>query len=1037
MITPQKKDNSKPVKITRVDIETYPTSNYTNGTVSVSGLSDPQTINAVSSYSFANLKGDNDVNGVDVFTMTSISGTIYIKSFTIYYLDSEGTLNTTKTTPSLSFSKTSDTVNSGDTYTSPTTGTTPKNFDFTITSDNTNVATVAATNWSSSSLVSLQGTEGTATITASAAGSTFFNEASTTTYTVTVSSTNSKKWDFTTLDVTKTINETDWKKSGDYYNNQFITSATTKNATISSGDSYYTTSATGSQIYGLLFGRENSSGLSTGQIRLWSSYLTTNNSAVVIAVPATAGQKVIVTFDGGNGTNQQGFDFTNATLEGDNTATSIKSDETQRIATLTAATDGYVTLKFTTSKVRLYSIEVKDETRKTLTLADINNTYNRTTSTTTFNHYVSFTASDGATDALTYEGDASHLHITSSNSSVLAVNSAETQVSATNFGSGSTFAFEGIEAVGAGTATLTITFDGNNEYKPTSYTSQVYTVSGALGTFAVQADDQAIQQSQRSPIEPIITNNSGQAIGIRGTTGNYETYVLGEEEDLPNYATYFDFTYTAGSGSGTNYSNITVSTDGTINTTDDTGIGATRNIAITATVKNEYKSAFGGDAASANTNITVTVRAKNAGVNPCTYYWNSDLTSNQVTTNDYSTEESSSMGIFGKNEAGKTFASGFPNGRMMYVKPKNAEDVIFFSYAVNAEPSDFPAQPKLDKNKKIYIYRRGIPIHIDDDISSDAYVRVNVATASYDASTKKYTLNSGVVKMKFIMTTHDRPAQPTYDPISPASDPTLNQDGHRIMNTSQNVVAYGETEAQVYGKFSTSSVYTTEQLINEESVSSGKTSVPVVSTEVAKRRFTTVQITKNSSDTNYGGYGEYISEQAYTEYWYRFDTDLRLYYNNGGNRTPLTDFSINTNSSTSTVLPKVTWYNKRNYDDPSNYSLGITQDVDNLIGKVTYSIGNTTADRSGANGTNVDPTTGIVTAGSEAGWVRVTATYSGGEEHGGHERSRWAPAEPKPVFHRQITKQRRRKNKHLRQHDFDHVPFPPVSPASFRIFEIL
>ena len=983
-ITPQTTGEGT-VTITRVDINTL--SGYTNGVVEVSELTGEQTINGVSSYSFANLNSDA---GVSSFTMTTKSGNVYVTGFTIYYIDANGVLNSTKATPTITLKRgeteissgTSETVSSSDTYTSPTiTGTTPKNFDFTITSDNTNVATVAATNWSSSSLVSLQGTEGTATITATAAESNFF-EAATFTYTVEVSSTNSKKWDFTTLNVANTINDEEWEKSGDYYNNKFKTTKTTNGAAIASGDAYYTSSNTKSQIYGLLFGRHDSSGLGTGKIRLWSSYLTTNNSAVVIAVPASEGQKVIVTFDGGNGTDQQGFDFTNATLEGDNTATSIKSDETQRIATLTAGTGGYVTLKFTTSKVRLYSIEVKDETRKTLTLADINNTYNRATSNTTFSHYVSFTASDGATDALTYEGDKSHLHITSSNSSVLTVKSTEPQVSATNFGSGSTFAFEGIEAVGAGTATLTITFDGNNEYKPTSYTSQVYTVSGALGAFAVQADDQAIQQGQRSPIEPIITNNSGQAIGIRGTTDNYETYVLGEEEDLPNYATYFDFTYTAGSGSGTNYTDITID-NGTINTTINTGIGATRNIAITATVKNEYKSAFSGSVAPASTTMTVTVRAKTEG-NPCTYYWNSDLTSNQVTTNDYSTEGNSSMGIFGQSG---TFSKGFPNGRMMYVKPKNAEDVIFFSYAVNDEPSDFPAQPKYDKSKKIYIYRRGIPIHIDDDISSNASVRVNVATASYDASTKKYTLNSGVVKMKFIMTTHDRPAQPTYDPISPASEPTLNQDGHRIMNTSQNVVAYGETEAQVYGKFSTQSVYTTEQLINEESVSSGKTSVPVVSTEVAKRRFTTVQITKNSSDTNYGGYGEYISEQAYTEYWYRFDTDLRLYYNNGGNRTPLTNFSINTNTgeikNTSAVLPKVTWYNKRNYDDPSNYSLGITQDVDNLIGKVTYSIGTTPADRSGANGTNVDPTTGVVTAGSEAGWVRVTATYSGGEEHGG------------------------------------------------------
>ena len=985
-ITPQTTGEGT-VTITRVDINTL--SGYTDGVVEVSGLTSDQTINGVSSYSFANLNSDA---GVSSFTMTTKSGNVYVTGFTIYYKDANGVLNSTKVTPTITLKRgeteissgTSETVSSGDTYTSPTITGTPANFDFTITSNNTNVATVAATNWSSSSLVSLQGTEGTATITASAAGSTFFNEASTTTYTVTVSSTNSKKWDFTTLDVTKTINETDWKKSGDYYNNQFTTSATTKNATISSGSSYYTTLAAGSQIYELLFGRENSSGLSTGQIRLFSTYMTFNNSSVIIAVPVKKDESVIITFDGGNGTTtQQGFDFTNATLEGDNNATSFTSDETTRTVTLIADADGYVTLK-NTGKIRLYSIEVKEETRGTLTFADTSNNYERSvgqdptdpSKDNHFNHRVKFTPSDGLADALTYEGDATNLHITSSDSNVLDVSHA--YISQSNFGQSSSFYFNNIIPVGAGTATLTVTFDGNNGYKATSYTSQVYTVSGALGAFSVEAEDQAIQQGQRSPIEPIITNNSGQPIGIRGTTGEYETYVLGEEDDLPNYATYFDFTYTPGSGSGTNYDHITV-TDGTINTTEDTGIGATRNIAITATVKDEYKSAFSDNVAAANTTMTVTIRAKNAGVNPCTYYWNSNLTSNQVTTNDYTTEGSSSMGIFG---ASGTFASGFPNGRMMYVKPNNPEDIIFFSYAVNAEPSDFPAQPKLDKDKKHYIYRRGIPIYIDDDFTSGTdYVRVNVATASYDASTKKYTLNSGVVKMKFIMTTHDRPAQPTYDPTSPDSDPTLNKDGRKIMNTSLNVVAYGEGASKgvtgngnlVYGKFSTSSVYTTAQMINEETVSSRIDNVPVVSTEVNKRRFTAVQI-KTESEGN-----DYISEQTYTEYYYLFDTDLRLTPAEG--MTSI-NYNISPNAATPSV-PKntVTWYNKRNYNNSS--ATGVNQEVSSYDGKISYAITGTYNLTEGTD-VSIDAATGIVTSKTaNQGWVKVTVTYAGGEEHGG------------------------------------------------------
>lgn len=995
-ISPVKNDNSKTVTITRVDISTLAA--YTDGTVKANNVSDISLTN-VSSYSFTGLTGES-------FTLEAQEGNVYITEFTIYYTDAEGTLNTAKTTPSITLSKYSDTVNSNAPYSSPTiSSTTPKNFDFTITSDNINVATVASTNWGSgsTSLVSLQGNEGTAVITASAAESTFFNAATSVAYTVTVSSTNSKKWDFTTLDLTNTINDTEWKKNGDPYLNQFTTQATTKDAefnaesTIPSTKAYYTTPNTNSQVYELLFGRQNSSGLSTGQIRLFSNYMTFNNSAVVVAVPVTAGQSVMVTFDGGNGSSPQGFDFTNATLQGDEIATSFSSDETQKTVTLIASADGYVTLKASASKVRLYSIEIKDETRATLTFADTSNNYERSvgedpndpSKDNHFNHRVKFTPSDGAENALTYEGDGMepnlHLHITSSDNNVLDVTKA--YVSQTYFGTSSSFYFNNIVPKGAGTATLTITFDGNNGYKPTSYTSRVYTVSGALGSIAVKADDQAIQQGQRSPIDPVITNTNGQPIGIRGTAGAYETYVLGDEEDLPDYSTYFNFLYEAGSGTGTNYTNITVDEFGTISTTEDTGIGATRNIAVTATVKDDYQSAFGNNSVTANTTMTVTVRAKNAGVNPCRYYWNKDLTSNEVTgpgtDKDFNVTEGSSMGVFGQSG---TFASGFPNGRMMYVKPNNAEDVIFFSYAENAEPSDFPAQPKLDKDKKHYIYRRGIPIYIDDDLKPGDYVRVNVATASYDASTKKYTLNSSVVKMKFFITSHQRPAQPTYDPISPDATASLNKDGRKIMNTSQNVVAYGEGASKgvtgynnlVYGKFSTSSIYTTAQLINEETVSSRLDNVPVVSTEVNKRRFTAVQI-KNYTDGEVDGYGDYISEQTYTEYYYLYDTDLRLSPAEG-------ESSINYNITPSKAIPNVpqnyvTWYNKRNYKNSN--ATGVTQEVDSYDGKISYAITGTYNLTEGTD-VSIDPTTGIVTSSTEKqGWVKVTVTYTGGEEHGG------------------------------------------------------
>ena len=82
---------------------------------------------------------------------------------------------------------------------------------------------------------------------------------------------------------------------------------------------------------------------------------------------------------------------------------------------------------------------------------------------------------------------------------------------------------------------------------------------------------------------------------------------------------------------------------------------------------------------------------------------------------------SGSTGLFG--ESG-TFPNGFPNGRMMYVKVKNAGDNIWFSFAKNGDAADIKSNPKLDKSKRIYQYRRGIPIYIDEDLEISGTLEV-------------------------------------------------------------------------------------------------------------------------------------------------------------------------------------------------------------------------------------------------------------------------------------------------------------------------
>lgn len=1004
-ITPQNSGTGD-IKITRVDIVTNPSSDKTNGTVTVSGLSTNQKIYDVSSFSFPNLKTGED-DGVEAFTMTAVSGTIDIKSFTIYYtLTENATLNDAKFTPTLSWNKASDNVTSGGEYTSPVLTTVPSNYDVTITNDNTDVATVRSTNRNTAPLITLSGEAGKAVITASATESDFFNAVAGTNYTVNVTATTaSEKWNFTTLNVTNTINDTEWSDKGDYYQNKFIAA---QNAT-------YSTSNTSSQIYELQFGRNNSGGLEAGQIRLFSSYMTFTNSAMLINVPVNKDDKVLVTFDGGNGTTEAGFKISNATVDGDAGATKILSDATQTTATLTASADGYVTLETTKSKVKLYSIQVKTETRKTLDLRDSgSNTYEKNVGTDPtsssadnhFNHRVVFTPSDGAAEPITYTADASNFTITSSDPSILDVSNA--YIPEGNFGTNNTFYFNNIIPKAAGTATLTISFAGNENYLPTSYTSTAYIVYGPVSSYLVEAPNQEIQQGQFSNITPKITDENGNLLGIRlmeGSTDRYTTYVLGEDEDEPDYSEYFTFSYSAAeSGTGSNWEKITVnSSTGRIDTGDNTteaGVGATRKITVSATPKTEYASAFSSTTA-VTTELTVTIIEKTANIQ-VDFYWDAAC-STPITlgTKDATAGDNNTYNTTDKINEFNTgiFASGFPNGRVIYAKPKNEGDAIWFSYNQNADAAVIPANPTLDKKKRVFQYRRGIPIYIDDELTGTDYVNVNVVATTYDANTKKYNLRGTVARLKFpVIVSHARPDQPTYDPISPDATASENKDGRKIMNTSENVVAYGEGASKtnptgnstlVYGKFSTGTVYTTEQLINEKAVQQGTGSVPVVSTEVAKRRFTSVQIKHYTSTTegnvDYNG-ADYISEQTYTEYWYLYDTDLRL-YSDAERTTAYEDQKINLSTKRSSDQPyyKVMWYNKRNYDDPKNYGLGVTQEVDDYAGKIKYEITDNGGLTVGDEGdVKIDASTGVVTSlTNKEGRIKVTATYLGGEQHGG------------------------------------------------------
>ena len=557
---------------------------------------------------------------------------------------------------------------------------------------------------------------------------------------------------------------------------------------------------------------------------------------------------------------------------------------------------------------------------------------------------------------------ASELSISSSDASILDVSSVSYDLSTAG-----QIGINGMKMGEGGTATITLNYTGNTTYAATS-TDFTLTVI-APGQFRVQVDDQQIQRGQRSVVTPVITDKNGNPIGIRGTEGNYSTYVLDEDDDTPDYSTYFDFSYSEGEGSGTNYTQIKVDASGNITTrTGDTyaEVGATRTINVTATVKSDYASLFTNSSISSSGTMTIVEAAQQLEVN---FFFDAACTDAHKIVIGTDNRVDGSTGVFGDSG---TFPDGFPNGRMIYVKPTNEGDEVWFSFAKNADAATLTSDHKIDKNKRIFQYRRGIPIYINETIQDGDYISVN-AVAMYKNESGKWQLRGGVAKMKFLMTGFTRPAKPTYDPVSPDAESSKNNEGKKIMNTSENVVAYGEGASKtttgngnlVYGKFSTSSVYKLEQLINEQTVSYGINSVPVVSTEVNKRRFTAVQIKTIANDANYG-YGEYISDTTYTEYYYLYDTRLAL--------TPAGNQYINVNTSTTTPTTSVKWYNK---------AAPGWQDVNTKA--VTFSI----SSRNDAEGATIDSSTGVVTAGTQAGWVRVKASYEGsypdGETHGGSD----------------------------------------------------
>ncbi|MBQ8706405.1 MAG: chitobiase/beta-hexosaminidase C-terminal domain-containing protein [Paludibacteraceae bacterium] len=855
---------------------------------------------------------------------------VKIKSVKLYY--DAGSLDQTLVTPALTVSTSTTGGAVGSDIEEPIISeTSPKTLSLTgltYSSSNTGVATVDA----SGNVTAVANGEAVITITRPA--TTYFNEA-TTSYTVIVTSGSIyEKWNFNTLDVTNTI-DAGWAQpaSKTYYENQF----TADKAVVAD----YTPAST-SQLYELQFRRDGNA-LAAGNIRLYTDHMYFTNSKVVVRVPVTEGQKVYVTFDGGNGETVTGFSFTNATFDDDPSATSITTDATKITATLTATADGYVDLSTLKSKVNLYQIALgAADTKQNLTtfrsMGGQTYAYDKS-STTTFNHTVTFQP-DGA---LVKGTDESHITVTSSDASVLDVSTTTIGISE---GTVNRFVINGIKVIGGGTATLTVNFTGNDNYKPASFTTSEFAVT-APQAFDMTVANLNIQNSQRAVIMPTITNASGEAIGF-DDSGN--VIVLDEDATI-DYDSYFDFTYEissndAGLSLNPDDNSIVVSAKG------DSYVGKSATVTVTAKPKTEptdYSGKFTNASVTKTLTVTITERAQELYVD--------FLTSRGGTQKVAGTSDEVTAGKAAYTytlDGSTTVISSYPSGRVFYMQVNDAGkaagvEEIWFSYNNGSVKNVTPTKTgKNDYGKKQYLYNTEhgmVPVY--GEAGDAIYVNVQcVKVASVDEKgNKTYETLGSVIPVKFVIAAStDRPAKVTFDPVS---------DGTVHRSTAQTVVANGTEGNTVYAKFSsTGTNYTLEGLVNEPNVYSATTSVGVISTEVAARKITGAQIYAKAANELY------ISDKNTSTYMYQYATTLAL------SQYAYTIDLDNSSEVAAFTEPTLiaTYYDKiqKKAIDASSGE-GIT---------VTYTI----EPRNGAEST-INASTGDVTLGDKSGTVVVTASY--------------------------------------------------------------
>lgn len=790
------------------------------------------------------------------------------------------------------------------------------------------------------------------------------------------------KWNFTTMsgaDETRYIADDLWNTdNSSYYSNLF-----------KAADNYSSSDII--QIQNLKFIRSGSS-LSNDNIRIYKKTSTSdgymlfnggsNRGVVIPASELNTGDQITIDYNGGGSTS--GFTISNAKEVGSETAVTSTTSATRTTFSFRVADgDQDVNLIANNSGVKLYRI-----TLGTSAVVD-----------------VAEPAFDPA-DGTPYNGDAAGLSV-----NVTENQSIGDGTEVATYWKFDTKALPRTEIVNAGNtaATATITKANVNEHDVVlsavtkyviggkTYYSDVVTATypyAGTHTFKVLSANQTVNQGQRSVGPNKIVDNDGNLIGIMEDTehpGTYIYYVLGEDDATPDYTEYFNFTYANTSTmSGDNAAKISINESGSIVTKDETteaAVGSYRDMTVYATVKSAYASLF-TNTTSATETFRVTIAEKVvAGDLGLTFWWDRDCTIPVVQGVDWQlgngTDQSANTGVFGKpsyTDSSKGtpthFTDGFPNGGVIYVKPDNANDQVWFSYKANGEPKDFDAT-KQSEGSGTWHYRRGIPIHLTDAITDGtSYVRVNVVPYIVDGS--NWQKRAGVTKIVFYMKNNGlksagagtRPDKPTYDP-----DPTT-------LSTAVTVAAIGGEGNAVYSKFSgdksgKKTTYSAERLINEANVNAGIGQVAVFSTEVAKRWIAAIQVATETYAGRGGAAMDFISEadNVSTNYVYEFASRLTLSSNTYNTTVHKTGDDYET-IDLRTLVSQLAFWKKNTSDKFTGEYVDLPAEE---VAKITFTPTFYNGANVGGDGKQPSKVEGnIVTIGDHSGRIEIEVEYPGG-----------------------------------------------------------